>query len=523
MQTLLSGLSEQASRAYAGAPVDGAFSMEWQTASLFITEAEIASVSEARQWVWLYRAPWAWLAEGNNVDVTAALQQWQAEQRAVLQLRRTLRQRLIMVNVDRVASQSLAERLGFSCAGEQSAAGAASPLASTLAGVFEQMDPECWTLYEALEAAAWLPVGEPEFRSNRVLPANEGLVELLELIHAGRQFPSVNQALNEREQAISGLSQEMQSARTMAQSSQDERELLLGQLHQVQEALESRHLESLSLQDQHTAVKQELAQTIAAHQQATEETVAARAGTQSLFKENELLLSQLHQVQEELEKRYLESLSFNEQSTALKQQLAQTIASQQQALKQADAAQSDTQSLTEENGLLLAQLHQVQEALEMRHLDKLSLEGQFAALKQELAQVIASQESAKQSESDLSAQHNYKDESELLLAQLHQVQEELEKRHLQSLTFTEQYATLKQELAQTIAAQQQSNQERDGAQAMSNSLIEENELLLSQLHLVQEELENYYLANREILAAMSQSNDTLHRARKVISRMAAHV
>jgi chromosome segregation ATPase len=134
---------------------------------------------------------------------------------------------------------------------------------------------------------------------------------------------------------------------------------------------------------------------------------------------------------------------------------------------------------------------------------------------------------------------------------MHQVQEELEKHYLDNVALKEQHATQMQELAQAMAVQQQLTKELEVSRATatraeqareklsveearlrkeladigtgSQSLTEENELLLAQLHLVQEELENYYLANREILAAMGQSEHTLHRARNVISRLAAHV
>ena len=77
MQTLISGLNEQACRACVGAPLDGAIAMDWQPASLFIAEAEMATGEYTHQWVWLYRAPWAWLAEGDSSNAAAALQQWQ--------------------------------------------------------------------------------------------------------------------------------------------------------------------------------------------------------------------------------------------------------------------------------------------------------------------------------------------------------------------------------------------------------------------------------------------------------------
>lgn len=395
MQTLLSGLSEQASRAYLGASFDDAYSLQWKPAAQFMTPADANGTGAMQQRVWLYRAPWAWLADGSTADPAAALQQWQAEQRAVLQLRRTLRQRIMLVNIDRVPVQALCERLGMTYR-DQPIHFPDDPLAAVLGSMFEQMAPECWTLYEALEAGAWLPSGEPEFRSNRPPATSSGLFELLELVQAGRQQPFTLLQLHERESTINSLRREVEQTRTTQQSRHSEADKAAAQLQQTQQKLMERETESQLLREQHASLKQQLAEALAEQQQSL------------------------------------------------------------QSFKTADAG-------------------------------------------------------------------NRADESQLLLAQLQQVQEELEKRHLESKAFNEKYSKLRKELDQALATQQQSGKELAGATANAQALSEENEMLLSQLHLVQEELENYYLANREMLAAMDQSNNTLHRARKVMSRVAAHV
>ena len=456
MQTLLSGLSEQASRAYVGAAFDGAFSLQWKPAAQFMNHTDNAESIHQR--VWLYRAPWAWLADGTIANAAAALQQWQAEQRAVLQLRRTLRQRLIIVNIDRVPAQVLFERLGMAYHDEPVHM-FDDPLAAVLGGVFEQMAPECWTLYEALEAGAWLPAGEPEFRSNRPLPTNSGLVELLDLIHSGRQQPITQLQLHERETTINILRREAEQVHNMQHGRQNEREQLLTQLQRTQQVLAEREAESQTLRDQRNALQQQLAQALAENQQAVQAVDAVPAGARPAAEENPLLLAQLHHSLEELEKRHRAGLSIQQQLAALMQDLA------------------------------LARATQVSQHLQPDH----------------------------------SAAPQYNEENKLLLAQLHQVQEELEKRHLESQASNDKYSKLRKELDQVLAAQEQSGKDLAGAAANAQALSEENELLLSQLHLVQEELENYYLANREILAAMDQSNHTLHRARKVMSRVAAHV
>lgn len=395
MQTLISGLNEQASLACVGASLDGALAMDWQPASLFIAEAEMATGEHTRQWVWLYRAPWAWLAEGDSFNAAAALQQWQVQQRAVLQLRRNLRQHLILVNVDRVAAQPLAKRLGLPCHDEQSTTATATPLVSVLAGLFEQTAPECWTLYEALEAVAWLPQGEPEFRSNRVSAPKEGLGELLDLIHFARQLPTVTQQLGECNKALLCAGEELKSTQAQAENAQHEASI---QLTEREQAVLGLRLDVDKL----------------------------LASEQNLKEESELLLAQMHQVQEELEKHYLDNIALKEQHATQMQELTQAMATQQQLTKDLAAARA-------------------------------------TATKAEQARAKLAEEEAR----------------------------------------------LRKELADIGTG--------------SQSLTEENELLLAQLHLVQEELENYYLANREILAAMGQSEHTLHRARNVISRIAAHV
>jgi hypothetical protein len=105
--------------------------------------------------------------------------------------------------------------------------------------------------------------------------------------------------------------------------------------------------------------------------------------------ENELLLAQLHQVQEELERFYLEKQALQQtqekleqQGQAWQKQLAQTqqtLAERDEkitALQNQPANTAQLQELEEENHLLLAQLHQVQEELERYYLENQALKQQ---------------------------------------------------------------------------------------------------------------------------------------------------
>ncbi len=394
MQTFVSGLSEQASFTALGG-ASGSAPLQWLAAGDFIAEALAAADDEAGgHWLWLYRAPWALLAQGGSQPSAEVIAQWQAQQRAVLQLRRHLRQRLVLVNVDRVASPLLAERFGVPFIEGALPEKTNTPLLSTLANLFEQMAPECWELYEALEAAAWLPEGEPEFRTNRALPRAAELTELLDLVRAGKQLAALSQRLDARETELQQLNEQLSSAQAASETTERQAQQ---QLIEHQQALQAARTQAEALQ----------------------------AEKQSLTEENELLLNQLHQVQEELEKHYLDAVSLKEKQAALEKELAQTKGDHQQASKGLAAA----------NG-------KATEAEKARQ----KLAAELTSLQQEKAEL----------------------------------------------------------------------------QAKAQSDAEENELLLNQLHQVQEELENYYLANREILTVMGQSEQTLHRARGVINRMAAH-
>lgn len=80
-------------------------------------------------------------------------------------------------------------------------------------------------------------------------------------------------------------------------------------------------------------------------------------------------------------------------------------------------------------------------------------------------------------------------ENEGLLSQLHQVQEELERQQQHKRELETRSAELERQVQRVRKAQEEGK---------LKVLREENELLLSQLHQVQEELERYYLENQRL-------------------------
>lgn len=201
-------------------------------------------------------------------------------------------------------------------------------------------------------------------------------------------------------------------------------------------------------------------------------------------KESELRLSQLHQVQEELESHYIrkqeleqrsaeQSREIQRQAELVKQkeaeksalnkaladaqiELEETKSSGQQKLGEQNA---QLQMLSEESELLLSHLHLVQEELEHHYQQKQELELRSTEYSHEIQRQA---ELAEQKEVEKSALNKALTEAQKLLE----------------------------------AAQSEGQQKLDEQNMQLKTLSDENSLLLSQLHRVQEELERYYLDNQ---------------------------
>ena len=223
--------------------------------------------------------------------------------------------------------------------------------------------PQAQKLYEELQAAATLPRNNPQMLgwngdAQSRFAAWQEFVQLhqlsrashAELLKKQEQFTQAQQALEADFSKIKALLATEQSRKNelqvlLQQSSQkhqestEENELLLTQLHQVQEELERHYLDGQKLKQSLEAAQAQAKQlpTVQAELKKTQETLKtaqgkanelpkvqeklkeaqaalqaaktqkAAAPSQELKEENELLLLQLHQVQEELERYYLEN------------------------------------------------------------------------------------------------------------------------------------------------------------------------------------------------------------------------
>ena len=158
--------------------------------------------------------------------------------------------------------------------------------------------------------------------------------------------------------------------------------------------------------------------------------------------ESDLLLAQLHQVQEELARYYLLTKDY--------EQLKQSAQHLENEIRSSKAAQEKLQAELQAEKKLLSDITAKLETAKKAELDqrnKLS-----ADLKSEQAAKTESQTECKKLRQDLDrATQNLRDaqaESDLLLAQLHEVQEELERYYL----LTKDYEQCSTRAAQALKA-----------------------------------------------------------------------
>ena len=290
---------------------------------------------------------------------------------------------------------------------------------------------------------------------------------------------------------VDNLEEQLENRDRELQTARDDAELTLTQLHQVKEELQKLFLADRKKQQLLDTCTYEL-QNLQENNQAVQQELQAKAANLEQQLENrdrelqnarddaELTLTQLHQVQEELQKLFL--------------------------------ADRHNQQLL---GTRTHELHCLQENNQ--------------ALQQELKSKVADlAQQLQNSDRDL---QNAREDAELSLTQLHQVQEELQKlfladRHNQQLLGTrthelhclqENNQALQQELKSKVAdlAQQLQNSDRDLQNAR-----EDAELTLMQLHQVQEELERYFLQSRAGSQLLEAQTDQLNRAKRLMAKLA---
>lgn len=405
--------------------------------------------------------------------------------------------------------------------------------------------PEAGQLYEELQAVANLPL-EPAMQAG---PAAEAA--WVALLMNTRRSERQKLMLREQEVQLASLQQQAEESRAALE--------LIGQdVERKQKALSG-----------FEAKTAELAQE-------AERLRAAVAEQAEVKEENDLLLTQLHQVQEELERTFLEKASLDSTLSAAKASERSALeklqavekaekdgASRLAALKheieavRAEGGQlkdalakktTEQQDTLEENDLLLTQLHSVQEELERLFHARTDNEKALAlaqssegAIRQKLDALQVEEAKLKDALGKKTAEHGETlEENELLLTQLHAVQEELERIFLDRESLKKALAAtkaderaaldklraaekakkdgatrltaLKRELEAVHAAETKLKAAVDKKTAEQKKTQNENRRLLSQLQVVQEELERRHAEIQHLKKTMVPRDPPLYGA-----------
>lgn len=283
MQILVSGLGKNDCLSLLGGIEAKGHQLLWLPPPDFFDALANAGgeAGEARM-VWLYRAPWSSSGFADIADGSGsgnALVAWATDNRALLGKRTQNKHKLLLANADRVVASDLETEVERPGSTRPTTDLNESLQTSALAKLFELAAPRYWDIFEALEGAAWTSGTSPIFRGMHQ-PDETALQDLLQSLRDGRVLPGVQAALakvrGELAVGRAGIERE--------KSAHDEARKQLTQAHD----------DRAKLQKELAASQATLVQAQAAHGEAQAE--------------GELLLVQLHQVQEELEQYYLKAL-----------------------------------------------------------------------------------------------------------------------------------------------------------------------------------------------------------------------
>jgi predicted nucleic acid-binding Zn-ribbon protein len=346
MAVVISGLDQGACSAFLGVQFADA-AARWAAPESFLQLAESGAgrvEHEAERLLWLYHGPWSLRAEADAGDTSDAialgLAQWYRHQRAALAMRRSLGARMLLVNADRVEGRAVAAELGLSAdaagtidASLTTAEPVAEVLEQGLAKLFEWALPHYWDLFEDLEAAAWLPGGDPLFRQDLRPVTAEGMEDLMRTLQQGLRLPQTRADLADRAQALVAAQARQHAAETALEREQQALSEARTRLEQQAEAVEEHANERARLNGECERLG------------ATVDEQRARA--EALARDLESARDESRQAQHAL-------AEAREEKARL------------ESLRQTEAAEADARerALAAENERLCAELNQVKDALE---------------------------------------------------------------------------------------------------------------------------------------------------------------
>ena len=332
-------------------------------------------------------------ADASPESINAKVQSWVAYNEALLQFHLRNPERSFLVHAKQVAqsAQSYVQQInqrvaaplelaaGQSTASEEPVDTAEQPI-SQLASTELQTQPSATTQPSTDGLANWL--------IEQLVHTQADALQLYEEMQAAANLPLTNVAMSAPAADAVGLQQAWASF-VAVQQQHSRNTQRVADLQQQLQTLQQQHAQVQALTDSEATAKQ-----------------ALQVQLKNAEEENALLLEQLHKVQEELESSYLQSQEQAKKLAEIPKLQAVLKSAQEQAskLQQAGAAAQKLQADLKAAQEKAAKLQQAE-----------------AQLKKELQQAVVKSASAELQE-----------ENELLLGQLHKVQEELERYFLES-------------------------------------------------------------------------------------------
>ncbi|MGO3783130.1 MAG: hypothetical protein ACTJG4_09465 [Vreelandella alkaliphila] len=418
---------------------------------------------------------------------TEVLSQWVAHTKAMIECFKANRKRVVLINID-AARQCLSQSAitlenhwqqqielpEDQVSDSQHPPAEANPYYWMLATLAVHQSQELPPLLAQLEACT-LPIGE-----SAIAPVQEidhlysEFTALFQQCESSQVLAQAHKALKEEYQTLeaqhANVLQTQQKDQTAINSAQAECEALQRQLKKEQADHAALKALNATLEKEHA--------TLQAAKKA-QEIVLNNAS-----EEYQLLLEQLHLVQEELERHITAGKAATSEKANLQHQLEarqkahQQLEKEHASLKQAQ--QKDQSSIKKVN----AEREKLQNALKKEQLALTKINAEKSTLAHQLTALNATHKNQAKQLTDLQAQ-----KTELF--------KQCEAAEKQKVVLQKEQAAHAQTKAAKLALEDQQRKAQQEAEASLSNVEHENQLLLQQLHVVQEAFEAKFLQAKE--------------------------
>lgn len=322
--------------------------------------------------VWLYRQPlidleyaFVGLAAPSISEIQSWLSTWLKQHRSILRKRREFAGKLILINCDHADLSFFFSQLGMAAEPAALIAGEfgkkdESKLNTIVASRLETAFPEHWDVYEALEALSW--------DEKSVTPTTPNIINAIDItsfyheIFKAKNFDltlasleAAKKTVSEQTATIAKLTQDAAASKVAGVKVGTEIRQTTEILTKVQSENKEQKLSIRSLETEIDSLR-------------AENVHIKRANQTKLF-EHQAVITKIQEKTAVDQALYVNEMKLG---TEKQQSLAAKILLLQDKLKANEAADENNKEIlkdiTEENELLLQQMHQVQEELERQFL-----------------------------------------------------------------------------------------------------------------------------------------------------------